>query len=145
MNQFNKSDYRSVTVSHSKTGEQRTFYVNQDGSSVIVGSYRTVTGMFKRTRAPKVNRAGAADRMYTCLQFNVMSEGKQANDMLYVHQLVWAAWTNGGVMPARGEGMVIDHIDEDHTNNHSSNLQRITHWENLAKGYAHKTALKAAA
>ena len=37
------------------------------------------------------------------------------------------------------EGMVVDHIDGTRDNNHFTNLQYITHAENIRKGYVGKT------
>lgn len=47
----------------------------------------------------------------------------------FVHQMVMELFGN----PCPGEGYVIDHIDEDKTNNNISNLQWLTRGENIAK------------
>jgi hypothetical protein len=47
----------------------------------------------------------------------------------YVHQMVMEVW--GAPCPA--EGYVIDHIDEDKTNNNISNLQWLKRGENVCK------------
>ena len=47
----------------------------------------------------------------------------------YVHQMVMETW--GTDCP--GDGYVIDHIDENKTNNHISNLQWLTIGQNVNK------------
>lgn len=47
---------------------------------------------------------------------------------VFVSRLVWF-WFNGPIP----EGMEVDHIDEDHTNDHPDNLQLLTRAQNLAK------------
>lgn len=47
---------------------------------------------------------------------------------VFVHILVYEAWK--GKVP---EGLVIDHIDDDKTNPHASNLQAITQSKNCSK------------
>lgn len=49
-----------------------------------------------------------------------------------VHRLVWITF-NGAT-----NGKVIDHIDENRTNNVLSNLQLLTHQENMLKHYSVK-------
>ena len=55
-------------------------------------------------------------------------KGKSYN----VHQLVMESFTSHVV---NGWDLVIDHIDNDPTNNNLSNLQLITHGENVSKGW----------
>ena len=132
MNNFNKSAYRSITVSHKISGETRTFYVPKDGSHIIAAARKTPSGLHRKTKVQKLHKAGGRKGEY--LAFNFNSEGR--NDLQYVHQLVWAAWVNDGVMPPKGDGMDVDHIDGDRLNNAASNFQYITREENIAKGKA---------
>ena len=142
MNTFNKSDSRSVSVTHSHTGAVRTFLVKADGSQVISCAYKTPTGRFQRTRVQKLTKT--SKKGYPSFTFNSGSshEGAQRSDNLLVHRLVWAAWHNDGVMPPSGGEMHVDHRDEDSTNNHYTNLQLITAAENIAKGKAHHAVPK---
>lgn len=68
------------------------------------------------------------------LQLSMCKNGKQYTAPL-VHRLVWEAHV--GPVPA---GMEIDHIDRNRANNALSNLQLVTHQQNLwnteAKGYS---------
>jgi hypothetical protein len=53
----------------------------------------------------------------------------RGNNGWLVHQMVMELYG----LPCPGEGYVIDHIDEDKTNNNIANLQWLTRGENVAK------------
>ena len=48
---------------------------------------------------------------------------------MYVHRFIWEAFN--GPIP---DGMTIDHIDNDRTNNRLDNLRLLTHAENCSRG-----------
>ena len=61
------------------------------------------------------------------LYFRLTEESKKSK-LEYVHRFVWEAFN--GAIP---DGLVIDHIDEDPTNNRLENLQLLTLAENSSK------------
>lgn len=63
------------------------------------------------------------------LTFNLYQTSDKRN-LMYHHRLMWESF----VCPIT-KGMVIDHINADKKDNRLSNLQMITHGENLKKGH----------
>lgn len=61
-------------------------------------------------------------------QIKLRSSGKRLNR--YIHRLVWETFV--GPIP---EGYEINHIDHDKANNALSNLEVVTHSENLQKTF----------
>lgn len=72
---------------------------------------------------------GTANRGYKAFMVN--------HKLYYVHRVVYEAFI--GEIP---EGLIIDHIDENKSNNHLTNLQVLSHSENLRKHYRFIKALK---
>ena len=141
MNNFNKSAYRSITVSHKATGEERTFYVPKDGSHIIAAARKTPSGLHRKAKVQKISPVKNS-RGYFYKAFGFQSHpdenGKQQNHTQYVHRLVWAAWNNDGIMPPNGGEMQVDHVDGDTYNNHPSNLELVTRGENVRRGKERK-------
>lgn len=59
----------------------------------------------------------------------------------YVHRLMLASY-NGMELEQKDRKMVVDHIDEDKTNNALFNLQYITQSQNIKKHYEHKNDIE---
>ena len=137
MTTFNKSDFRSITINHSATGEARTFYVKFDGTEIISAA-RKIKGNHKRAYTVSQCAIGgnAGTKIYrksqrTAVNFHSSdSTGKNRNMNLYTNRLVWAAWNNNGVMPPAGQSFHVDHVDGNHRNEHYSNLELVTNTEN---------------
>lgn len=130
---YNKDHYRPINITHRTTGDVRTFLVKCDGSEIISCAHRIASGKFNRTRVQKFAQMGTG-LQYQSFNWNIRTEEKDNNNHnLYVHRLVWAAWCNDGVMPPNGNAFHVDHINQDHTNNHYSNLQLLTSAEHRAK------------
>jgi hypothetical protein len=55
---------------------------------------------------------------------------------VYIHQLVANAF-----LPKKPEGYIVDHIDEDSTNNHYTNLQWLTIGQNAAKSLSKEVVI----
>lgn len=61
-------------------------------------------------------------------QIKLRSSGKRLNK--YIHRLIWETFV--GEIP---NGFEINHIDHDKSNNALSNLELVTHSENLKKSF----------
>lgn len=103
--------------------------VSRDGSSVYVLG-RWVT---QQAKSGKSYRRAQPGRYLTFtsngsgyLQISLSHEGSSIK--LYLHRVVWLA--HKGPIP---EGLEVDHIDEDKTNCALSNLQLLTHRQNVQK------------
>ena len=132
MESFNKSEFRSITITHALTGELRTFYVKFDGTQVISAARQTGCG-FQKAFVHKLGVKGGnhgakvyASNQRACFDF----ASKKRNMPLYTNRLVWAAWCNNGVMPPAGHEFHVDHVDGNHRNEHFSNLELVTNTEN---------------
>lgn len=118
------SSYRSVTVTHIKTGLTRTYWVNQDGTRIF--GFHIKTGKIFSVSPRRTG--GHTPR----LKFTWQDKG---NGMcINVSALVWSAWNGDGVYLCGRDGvMTIDHIDGDHRNDHYTNLERVTRLENIRR------------
>jgi len=69
------------------------------------------------------------------LKVNLSKEGKSKN--VYIHQLVAIAFLNH---TPNGNKVIVDHVNNNRSNNRLENLQLITHRLNLAKDRRNKTS-----
>lgn len=86
---------------------------------------RIFSKRYNRIKAQTMNNNGYA----RCDLFSSAS-GKIRRKSLYTHQLVATLFVKG-----KQEGLVVDHIDGDKTNNMYTNLRWVTQSENIKKGY----------
>ena len=122
------ADTRAVVVTHRTTGDTKLFYLKSDGSAVFSVNKR---GKLIRHKLSACTRG---DRF---LNWNIATDQrKNNNECLYIHRLVWSSYYNEGIYVNAGDGMEIDHVDDDPTNNHPSNLQLITGADNARKAMA---------
>lgn len=98
----------------SKFRNYSNYDIYQDGK---IWSYK-----YKKFLKPKTSKDGYQQ---VCL---VNNEGKKK--MYYVHRVVYEAVTGEPIL----EGMQVNHIDEDKTNNHINNLNLMTPKENINWG-----------
>ena len=100
------------------------YYVSEEG---VVKSFYLVGGdnRFKKGK-PSSNNERIVGKGKSQGYHSVHQRNKNS---WYVHQMVMEVW--GPTCP--GDGYVIDHIDENKTNNHINNLQWLTSGENVAK------------
>lgn len=95
--------------------DKYNYWVNRDGK---------VLRYNKRKKEFREMHPSYADKNYRVL---LLEHGKR---YFYIHRLVYEMFV--GAIP---EGYVIDHIDNDPTNNNYKNLQAITNRENVIKYY----------
>ncbi len=120
-------DTRAVVVTHRYSGETRVFYMKSDGSAVF-----SVDGHGK-LRNHKLAKNQRGD---VFLGWTMVVADRRRTENLYIHRLMWCAFHNDGVYLNGSDGMEIDHVDNDPTNNHPSNLQRISAADNQRKANA---------
>lgn len=103
-------------------------YVSTDGTIVIKNGKQVAINVSDKTKKPYglVNFYDPEIRQSVPMEERIAYTG---NLNLGVHVLNYV-WNTGNTKP---EGMVVDHIDNDPTNNELSNLQLLTQGENTAK------------
>ena len=69
-----------------------------------------------------------------------LTDNNGKRHMEYVHRVCWMAVNGVWEIP---DGMELNHLDEDKTNNHISNLQLCTHKENVNHGTRNERSAKA--
>ena len=89
---------------------------------------RIFSKRYNRIKAQTMNNNGYA----RCDLFS-REGGRIRRKSVYTHQLVASLFVVG-----KKQGLVVDHIDGDKTNNMSTNLQWVTQRENIKKGYQEK-------
>jgi len=111
-----------------------TEIIGYDGKYTIDKEGNVYSYAQTKKRKLKPQRASQSKKGYFQVRLHskevnvINSKGNQYGKLQYLHRLVWE--TYNGEIP---EGMEIDHIDADTTNNKLSNLQLLTRRENLSK------------
>lgn len=123
--------------------------IDAEVREILMGSNKILVssdGFIREATSSKWRRGTVEqgrDYRRVSFQFDMDGErhiGKSGKDMSHkedVHKLVALAFLG----PRPGDKWVIDHIDEDKTNNHRTNLQYITRSENQLKSYAQGTSV----
>ena len=83
-------------------------------------------GRIKKKDGSGYMRTYSTDKGYLLLELTVNGKRKRTS----IHRLIWEAFN--GPIP---DGLTIDHIDNDKTNNRLDNLQLLTNAENNSKGH----------
>ena len=103
-------------------------YVSTDGTVVICKGKQKSINVSSTAKRPYGKVTFHDPELYASVPKEERKDSSGQVD-IDIHVLNYV-WNTGNPRPA---GMVIDHIDNDPTNNDISNLQCITHAENLAK------------
>lgn len=141
-------EMKPVWILAADGSEREHVLVNADGSKVIRPAYTNWKGRdlpggpvgIKCRAGSNIggkNKGGAYPaingRKWYCEE-----RGAETGRTYGIHKLVDAAWNNDGVLTPELLALPVDHLDEDKTNNHYLNLERVTHRENQRRWRANR-------
>ena len=112
---------------YKQISQNNRFYVNEYGDIKKLPTQNT------KSKTWKIEDAYVTKNHYGYLKFNMNAKPFR------VHQIVAQEFLGHNMC---GHKLVIDHIDGNILNNHYSNLQIVSNYENLAKGMYNKTKQK---
>lgn len=124
-------DYEQLEEIWKYVPDSDEFYEISNLGRVRSWKVRGYTNM--RSKTPKFFKPRLNSRGYLCVTLSVQPRARTYT----VHKLVSEAF----LPPKPASRYMIDHLDDDKTNNRADNLQWLTNRENIAKGCAQRRSL----